>query len=74
MSDFDRSIFTEADRQVTCRCDCYPFPHRLGGGHCRYDDDALRCSACQDGYCEYHRYWDGYDDRAEALTAWERNR
>ena len=24
-------------KQITCTCDAYPFPHRLGGGECNPD-------------------------------------
>ena len=41
-------------KQITCDCDAYPFPHRLGGGQC----DPCKCDACFDGYCEVH----GTDD------------
>ncbi|MFM8295537.1 MAG: hypothetical protein ACKN9E_13450 [Microcystaceae cyanobacterium] len=26
-------------KQTTYRCDAYPFPHRLYGGHCSVPDD-----------------------------------
>ena len=71
-------IFSSNSKQVTCyghdtgRCD-YSFPHRLGSNLCAYHNDTSKCESCSNGYCEFHRYDDGYDPRAEALTAYERN-
>ena len=31
-----------------CKCTAYPFPHRLGGGHCTNESlDAPICGACR---------------------------
>lgn len=59
-------------KQMTCWCDAYRFPHRIGGGDCGYHIDQKFCDACDSGYCEFH----GTDDfqESETLSNAERNR
>ena len=70
--------FVSVESQITCyghetgNCN-YKYPHRIGSKLCAFHKDNAACVSCANGYCEYHRYDDGYDPRQEALTAYERN-
>ena len=33
---------TRGSKTVKCLCEGYPFPHRLGGGRCIFDQDGVR--------------------------------
>ena len=59
--------------QVTCRCDGYRFPHRMGGGDCEFQDDYDLCDACQDGECKYHETYIVEPYISETLSAAQRN-
>ncbi len=58
-------------KQMTCWCEAYRFPHRIGSGDCGYHITQELCDACDTGYCEFH----GTDNFQEpSLSRAERNR
>jgi len=44
-SDYKR--WRDADRQVTCHCAAYTFPHRMGSGRCVAEQGEPLCSQCR---------------------------
>ena len=68
------TVRRDGKEQITCRCDEYPFPHRMGGGNCMYHEDTEECGHCDEGYCEFHKTDNSRDLLNEVPTAAERNR
>ena len=66
-------------RQITCRCNAYKFPHRLGGGRCSgakwaenyFYQIRTECEGCNSN-CETHcEVATGQESITECQAVWE---
>jgi len=43
----DYRRWRDANRQVTCYCSAYTFPHRMGSGRCEAEEGGVLCAGCK---------------------------